>query len=137
LLLGAKGCGFEIFPGRARVHLVLFLGSFPGRAMFQVVLFLEIFTRLIIPWQIKPYIVTPMFCTLGGLCVCRFHQDCYTPNRKLVILYEPSIQKPCVHQVNGMGLRLINPFVIVRLIIFWAFYLKNHAVTQLMEWVYS
>ena len=49
LLLGAKGCGFEIFPGRARVYLVLFLGSFPGRAMVQLVLFLGIFTRLIIP----------------------------------------------------------------------------------------
>jgi len=36
-----------------------------------------------------------------------------------------------------MGLLGINPFVIVRLVIFWAFYLKNHAVTQLMEWVYS
>jgi hypothetical protein len=48
LLLGAKGCGFEIFSGRARVYLVL-LGSFPGRAMVQLVLFLEIFTRLIIP----------------------------------------------------------------------------------------
>ncbi len=35
--------------------------------MVQLVLFLGSFTQLIIPWQIKPYIVTLMFFTLQSL----------------------------------------------------------------------